>query len=480
MVPSMPPWENRMEQVSRTPDQSAEHSALFVATLTSFMGPFMISSVNVALPTIQSELGMNAVQLSWIATSYLLAVAVALLPAGKIADIHGRKKVFAWGLAVYTIGAGLAALAESGSTLIVTRVVQGLGAALFVATGMAILTSIFPPQRRGRVIGIYVAAVYVGLSVGPFAGGYLTQYLGWRSIFLLMLPLGAVSLFLTLRYLQGEWRGEPGQKLDIGGSVLYGLAIMALVYGATKLLTAVGAFLLLAGIAGLVVFVVLQRRASHPIFDVSLFVANRGFAFSSYAALLNYSATFGVTFLLSLYLQYIKGMSPQAAGSVLMAQPVMMALLSPMAGRLADRVEPRVLATAGMTISVVGVLLFSFLGPDTSISLIVANLVLLGTGFALFSSPNMSAMMGAVEKRQYGLASGLVATMRLLGQMFSMAVVTVVLALLVGREAIGPETYDQFLLSVKTVFLLSAAFCTAGIYFSFSRGAMQPVGEKKA
>ena len=288
-----------------------------------------------------------------------------------------------------------------------------------------------------------------------------------------MLPLGAVSLFLTLRYLQGEWRGEPGQKLDIGGSVLYGLAIMALVYGATKLLTGVGASLLLAGIAGLVVFVMQQRRASHPIFDVSLFAANRGFAFSSYAALLNYSATFGVTFLLSLYLQYIKQMSPQAAGSVLMAQPVMMALLSPMAGRLADRVEPRILATTGMIISVVGVLLFSFLGPDTSIALIVANLVLLGTGFALFSSPNMSAMMGAVEKRQYGLASGLVATMRLLGQMFSMAVVTVVLALLVGREAIGPDTYDQFLLSVKTVFLLSATFCSAGIYFSFSRGAMQ-------
>lgn len=458
---------------SRQPDQARERSALFVATLTSFMGPFMISSVNVALPAIQAELHMNAVQLSWIATAYLLAVAVGLLPAGKIADIRGRKRVFAAGLTVYTIGSGLAAFANSATVLIVLRVMQGLGAAMFVSTGMAILTSIFPPNRRGRVIGIYVAAVYVGLSMGPFVGGYITHYLGWRAIFFLMLPLGVLSLWLTLRYLKGEWHGEPGQQLDITGCVLYGFAIMSLVYGATRLPTRTGIALLVGGLIGLVVFIFQQKRSRYPVFEVELFAANKGFAYSSYAALLNYSATFGVTFLLSLYLQYIKGMSPQTAGSVLMAQPVIMALLSPMAGRLSDRVEPRILATTGMAVSVLGVFLFSRLQPSTPVGLIIANLILLGTGFALFSSPNMSAMMGAVEKRQYGLASGLVATMRLLGQMCSMAVATVVLALLVGREAIVPENYDRFLLSVQTVFVISAALCLAGVYFSFSRGSMQ-------
>ena len=457
---------------SNQSDPVRERSALFVATLTSFMGPFMISSVNVALPAMQAELGLNAVQLSWVGTAYLLAVAVGLLPAGKVADIRGRKRVFAAGLAVYTVGAGLAAFAGNAVVLIGLRVVQGLGAAMFVATGMAILTSIFPPNRRGRVIGIYVAAVYVGLSMGPVIGGYITYYLGWRAIFLMMLPLGGISLWLTFRYLRGEWYGEAGQQLDIAGCVLYALAIMALVYGATRVPSVTGIVLVVVGIIGLTGFVLQQRRSRYPVFEVELFIANKGFAFSSFAALLNYSATFGVTFLLSLYLQYIKGMSPQSAGSVLMAQPVVMALLSPIAGRLSDRIEPRILATIGMSLSVLGVFLFSRLEATTPVGLIIANLILLGTGFALFSSPNMSAMMGAVEKRHYGLASGLVATMRLLGQMFSMAVATVVLAMLVGREAIGPENYDRFLLSVQTVFTISGCLCLAGVYFSFSRGSM--------
>ena len=453
-------------------NSALERSALIVATLTSFMGPFMISSVNVALPAIQADLQLDAVQLSWIATAYLLAVAIGLVPAGKIADIHGRKRIFATGLVVYTIGASLAAFANSATVLIGLRAIQGLGAAMFVTTGMAIITSIFPPNKRGKVIGIYVAAVYIGLSVGPLAGGFLTHHFGWRSIFIIMLPFGLFSLLLTLHYLKGEWLGEPGQKLDIGGCLLYASAILALVYGATRLPSTLGIVLLLSGLLLLYIFIRHQMAARFPVFDVQLFAGNKTFAYSSLAALLNYSATFAVTFLLSLYLQYLKGMSPQTAGSVLMAQPIVMAVLSPIAGRFSDRIEPRLLATAGMIITVIGVALFSMLQPDTETYLIVANLILLGTGFALFSSPNMSAIMGAVEKRHYGLASGTVATMRLLGQMFSMAMATVVLTLIVGRQAINPGNYDLFLRSIHTVFLISAVLCLSGVYFSWCRGAL--------
>ncbi len=453
-------------------DVALERSALIVATLTSFMGPFMISSVNVALPAIQAEFNMDAVQLSWIATAYLLAVAVGLVPAGKIADIYGRKKIFAAGLLIYTIGSVAAALTSSATSLIVTRVLQGLGAAMFVSTGMAILTSIFPPSKRGKAIGIYVAAVYIGLSVGPFAGGLITQYLGWRGIFFIMLPLGLFSLLVTLYFLRGEWLGEPGQRLDVGGCLLYTFAILMLVYGATRLPEVMGVGLVLLGITLLGVFIYHQLHATFPVFEIKLFAGNKAFSFSSLAALLNYSATFAVTFLLSLYLQYIKGMSPQTTGTVLMAQPVMMALLSPFAGKLSDRVEPRLIATTGMSITVVGVSLFAMLGTSTAVGLIIANLVLLGTGFALFSSPNMSAIMGAVEKRYYGQASGAVATMRLLGQMFSMAMATVVLAMIIGRNPIVPETYGLFLKSIHTVFLISATLCFTGVYFSWFRGSV--------
>jgi EmrB/QacA subfamily drug resistance transporter len=455
-------------------DQSAlERSALFVATLTSFQGPFMISSVNVALPAIQNDLGMDAVQLSWIATSYLLAVAIVLLPAGKIADIHGRKKVFTVGLITYTLASTAAAFAGNAAWLLVFRALQGLGAGMFITTGMAILTSIFPPHKRGRAIGVYVAAVYVGLSVGPFAGGILVQQFGWRSIFLLMLPLGAASIGVTLTFLKGEWADERSQRLDIAGSLIYTVAILSLIYGATTLPSLTGASLMAIGLIGLVLFFRQQRRAAHPIFEVALFAKNRTFTFSSLAALLNYSATFAVTFLMSLYLQYVKGMPPRTAGLLLMAQPVVMAVFSPIAGRLSDRLEPRLLASAGMALTVAGMLVFTQLDTDTGLTGIVGTLVLLGFGFALFSSPNMSAIMGSVAKEQYGIASGAVATMRLMGQMVSMAIATVVLALLVGREAIGPENYERFLLSIRIVFAISALLCAIGVSFSLFRGRLR-------
>jgi EmrB/QacA subfamily drug resistance transporter len=452
---------------------SLERSALFVATLTSFMGPFMISSVNVALPAIQEDLGMNAVQLSWVATAYLLAMSVALIPAGKLADIHGRKKVFGTGLVVYTLGATAAAFVQTSAWFLFLRVIQGLGAALFVTTGMAILTSIFPPRKRGRAIGIYVAAVYVGLSVGPFVGGFLTQQFSWRSIFLAMFPLGLGSVAVTVVFLKGEWADDHSRRLDLAGCLIYAVAILCLVYGATILPSTAGWVLIPVGLLGLVLFFRHQMRSSHPVFDVSLFLENRTFTFSSLAALLNYSATFAVTFMMSLYLQYIKGMTPQGAGMVLMAQPVIMAVFSPLAGRLSDRVEPRLLATGGMAITALGMAVFTQLHAGASINGIVGNLVLLGFGFALFSSPNMSAIMGAVAKKDYGIASGAVATMRLLGQMVSMAVATMVLSMMIGQQAITPENYSRFLVSSRVIFSVSVFLCSVGIFFSMSRGRLR-------
>lgn len=437
------------------------------------MGPFIISSVNVALPTIQKEFNADAVQLSWVATALLLAVAVTLVPAGRIADIHGRKKVFIWGLVFYTLASMLAVFANSIEMLIFLRAFQGFGAAMTVTTGMAIITSIFPPQKRGRAIGIYVSAVYVGLSVGPFAGGILTQHIGWRSLFIIVLPFGIASIYMALKYLKGEWADAKGEKLDIIGSILYGFSILSLVIGASRPTSKWGVLLIVIGIIFMVAFVWQELRVRFPVFEVKLFTENKLFAFSSLAALIHYAATFAITFLISLYLQYIKGLSPQFAGMIIVAQPIIMAIFSPLAGKWSDRIEPRKIASTGMGITALGLLLFALIGRETGLLYIVCTLVMLGFGFAMFSSPNMNAIMGSVEKRYFGIASGTVATMRLIGQMVSMAIAMVLFAIFIGREEIAPANYDQFLKCVNISFAIFMLMCVVGVFFSLFRGELR-------
>jgi EmrB/QacA subfamily drug resistance transporter len=453
-----------------TTHHSIERSALTVTSMMAFLGPFMMSAVNVALPAIQKNFAMNAVEMSWVATGYLLTMAAGLVPAGKIADIYGRKKVFICGVALFTLSSALSAYAPTTQWLITWRLAQGLGSAMYNTTGMAILTSVFPPQRRGQILGVYVAAVYIGLSVGPFFGGLLVQHLGWASIFLAMVPLGLAAMAVTFIFLKGEWAEARGERLDVVGSIIYVVAIIALVYGITRLPDLISYGIIIAGVAALVVFVRLQQWISYPVFDVSLFKTNHAFAFSSLAALINYSATTAIAFLLSLYLQYIKGLEPQMAGIVLISQPVIQAILSPLAGRLADRTEPRLIASAGMAVTVIGLAVFTQMDAGFPMWAIVANLILLGFGFSLFSSPNISAIMGAVEKRHYGIASGVSATMRLLGQMLSMAIATVMISIYVGQTAINPDNFAQFLKSMTMAFTIFTVLCIFGVYFSMFRG----------
>lgn len=461
-----------MQQVDHTMREQTiqQKSTLLVTSVTAFMAPFMLSSINVALPAIQKDFTVDAVLLGWIATSYLLATALLLVPAGKFADIYGRRKVFITGVVIYSLGSFIAVFVPDIKWFLAMRIIQGLGAAMFITTGMAILTSVFPPNKRGKVIGILVTAVYVGLATGPFVGGFMTKYIGWHSIFAFMFLLGICSLVVSLRYLKGEWAEAHGEKFDIPGSILYGVSIFFLVYGSTRIPDREAFALVIAGVAGFAFFFRYQDRIEHPIFDVSLFRTNRTFLFSSLAALIHYAATFAVTFQISLYLQYIKGLPPQTAGSILMAQPVMMALFSSHAGRISDRIEPRAIASTGMALTALGLAVFVSLNGDSPLWLIIANLIMLGFGFALFSSPNMSAIMGSVERKQYGLASGTVATMRLLGQMCSMSIATLFLALFVGREEIRPLNYPLFLQSMKYCFAFFVVLCVIGIGFSLFRG----------
>jgi len=447
--------------------------ALLIAVLTGFLTPFDLSAVNIALPVISSEFSMDAVSLGWVATAYLLASAVFLVPFGRIADIYGRKKIFSIGLCIFTAASLAMVFSISSAMIISLRLVQGMGGALIFGTAVAILTSVTPLNERGKALGIYTTAVYLGLSMGPFIGGFLTSTFGWRSIFLVNVPIGILILIIIRTQLVGEWADARGESFDLSGAILYGLALVSVMYGFSRLPDTTGLALVITGTAFIIGFIWWENRTPQPLLNLSLFLKNRVFAFSNLAALINYSATFSVTFFLSFYLQYIRGFSPAVAGTILVTQPVVQALFSSYAGRLSDRIEPGRIASTGMAMTAGGLFLLSLLSADTSLAYLIGTLVLLGLGFAFFSSPNTNAIMSSVAKPYYGVASGTLGTMRLVGQMFSMGIAMVIISLFIGHVMITPDVGTQLLMGIRVGFTLFALLCCCGIFFSLVRGSVR-------
>jgi EmrB/QacA subfamily drug resistance transporter len=455
-----------------------ESVPLVLATsIAAFLTPFTSAAANIALPTIGRELGADAAALNWVATSFLLAAAMFLVPFGKLSDIRGRRRMFAEGLVVYAAGSVACGLAPTVALLIAMRLVQGIGAAMIFGTATAILTSAFPPGQRGRMLGLNVGITYIGLSLGPFLGGLLTQYLGWRSVFWAGAGLACAGFAVVAVGIRSEWAEARGERFDLPGSAVYAAGLAALMVGLSLLPGLAGVGCIIAGSACLALFVLRQLRISHPVLGLSLFRGNRVFALSNLAALISYSATFAVGYLMSLYLQEVRGLSPQAAGLVLLAQPALQAAFSPLAGRASDRLEPRLLASVGMAITALAMVPLALAGPRTPLAIEVACLAVLGLGFALFSSPNTNAVMSAVERRSYGVASATLGTMRLLGQMMSMGMVMVAFALSMGRARIDQGSVPGFMAAMRAVLLLGAGLCVAGVFASLARGTVRPRSE---
>ena len=454
-------------------------SILAIVAASSFFGTFLISSVNIALPAIEKDFGLDAVTLSWVVTSFLLSTAMFLLPVGRWGDLSGIRRLYKTGMVIFTVSSLLSGFATSGYWLIVMRFLQGIGAAFSSTTGAAILVSAFLPQHRGRVLGMSVSGVYLGLAFGPFFGGFLTQYLGWRSIFFMASAFGLLITIIGFLFLgKDEIQQKAPAKLDFKGTFFYMLGLVSLTYGSARIPQLFGWSLIGTGVLFLIIFWLLENRSENPVLETRLFTHNRLFAFSNLAALINYSATFSIIFLLSLYLQKVKGLSPRDAGSILVAQPIVMALFSPVTGRLSDRIQPRYLATIGMTMCTIGLAAFAFLSETTPIVLIVVLLFWVGTGFALFSSPNMNTIMSSVQKNQLGLASGSASTMRVVGQITSMTIATLFFAILFEKQAVEMVANPLFLKALRMGFVTFATISLAGIYFSFNRGKMEREHEK--
>lgn len=455
-------------------NQTLKRYTQFTISLAFFFVPFMGGSLNLALPAISKEFASNVYLLSWVTTGYILASAAFLIPFGRVADIRGKRRLFAWGIGLLTFSALLCGLAWSMEALIFFRILQGIGASMIFATGMAILTSVFPPEERGKILGINAAFVYGGHSMAPFLGGNLTHYFGWRSIFFFMFLAGIFITYLAFFKPKAQWIQTQNETFDMLGATLYTLGIIFSMFGLMSIVKWSGAKYIL--ILGLLVLVLFFRRAllvAQPIFNVSLFTQNTTFAFSNLAALINYSAAFAISFLLSLYLQVGRGFDPRTAGLILLAQPIIMAVCSPFSGRLSDKIEPRIIATSGMALTAVGLFFLSFLKIDTPLGYIILNQALVGIGFSLFGAPNNNAIMSSVQPKFFGVASSTIGTMRLTGQAISMSLVTLIITLVAGNIDLSPVHADLLLKSCQVAFLVFAINCFLGIFASLARGTIQ-------
>jgi MFS family permease len=445
---------------------------LVVSTATAFITPFLSAAVNIAIPTLQREFNMEAVVMTWVGTIFFLSVAVVQVPCGRLADIFGRKKLFIIGLLVTILASLIGALANSVPMLLIGMSLMGIGSGIEFNNSISILTSVFPAERRGRALGISTVGTYAGLSLGPFLGGILTRGLSWQSIFVFAGILNVVLLALVFYALKGEWREAEGEKFDVIGSITYGVSIVFFMYGFSKLPDTLGIILFLVGFVGLALFARWEAWTASPVFNVTLFKENRVFLFSNLAIFISYIATFAVSFLLSNYLQYVKDMPPNNAGLVLITASVLMAIFTPISGRISDRIEPRLVASVGMSLNCVALLLLVFVNAATPLWYIVIALAVNGLGIGIFSSPNTNAIMSSVARKTLGVAAGALGTMRTAGMMVSMGIIMILFSLYIGQTEIKPDNYPQFLESLRTGFIIFTALGVCGLLCQFiARGA---------
>jgi MFS family permease len=437
---------------------------LVISTATGFITPFLSAAVNIAIPTIRREFAMEAVLMTWVGTIFFLAIAMVQVPCGRLADIYGRKKLFIIGLLITISASLLGAFANSVLLLLISLGLMGIGSGIIFNNSVSILTSVFPSDQRGRALGISTGGTYAGLSLGPFIGGILTEAFGWHSIFWLCGVLSVALLALIFYALKGEWREAAGEKFDVKGSITYAIAIVASIYGFSSLPSVPGIVLLLLGITGMIIFARWEIKVASPIFDVNLFRKNRVFFFSNLAVFVSYIATFATSFLLSNYLQDIKELSPDRAGLILIIASVLMAIFTPISGRISDKLEARLVASVGMGLNCVALFLLTFVNADTGLWYIMMVLAINGLGIGIFASPNTNAIMGAVPKKSLGVAAGTLGTMRTAGMMVSMGTIMILFSVFIGHVEIMPENYPQFLTSMRTGFIIFTVVSVLGLF----------------
>lgn len=450
---------------------SSKRNVLMASALGSSLAPFMVSSLIVALPTIGHEFSGNPELLGWLTSIFFISSAIFLVPFGRVAGNYGVKKLFTLGMAVYFLAALLCIGAPDIQFLIAARFITGIGAGMIFGTSIALLSLVFPESERGKALGINVTAMSAGFLLGFFLGGFLTFYTGWRSIFIVTLPVELFVIGLILSRIRGECELSSRKKLDIPGMVLYCLTIAFIMVGFSVLPGTTGIILIAAGLVCLVVFLVREVRTPAPLLDVRIFRHNRIFTTANITVLLFNTSNFAVIFLLSLYLQDVRYLDARVTGVILLTPVIFMALLSTFAGKLSDRKSPRMVIGSGIFLGSLGLFLFIWLNDGTPMVLIVAALALVGIGIALSQSPLIRTTMSSVPKEVFGIASGMIETMRLIGMTASIAISIIVFGLTLGTTRITTSTGQAFANSLRIIFtiLFVISVCSLLIALTLNR-----------
>jgi EmrB/QacA subfamily drug resistance transporter len=486
-------------QTGKLQGETNKWMILVLAAASSFMTTLDSSIVNIGLPSIARTFhtGIGGAT-EWIIIGYLVVIAAVLLTFGRLADIIGRKSIFMTGLVVFILGSALSGLAPSLLLLILARLFQGLGGALIFSVNVAMITSTFPSHERGLALGLNAVVVALGVAAGPTIGGIITQYLTWRWIFYVNVPI-CLLVLLAAFYLYREQRPrrEQRERFDPLGAIVLAIGLAALTLGlsfgqewgwlSAGTLAALGTSLLMLSVG-----VYVESHVEHPILNLGL-LSNRVFAFANISFVLCMMALFAPGFLLPFYFEQLRGFSTIQTGLMLTPLPLMLAIFAPLSGSLADRLGSRWLSPVGLATACLGLFLLSQLNAHSAPWDIMWRLAVTGIGQGLFMSPNTRTMMGAAPRTAQGEASGLLATGRVLGQSMSVALGGTIFAALGGATAgtllSSPQAQhlpltsiiglqNTFVSSFHAALLACAAFAALGIFTALARGS--EAGVKKA
>lgn len=454
-------------QVYYQDNPKAQMYAMLVVSFGAFLGPVTLATVNVALPTIANALEADAVLIGWVPTIFLLGNIALMLPFSKLADNIGRKRVYLIGIITNTIGTLLAAMANDIYWLLACRFIQGIASAMIFGCSMAILTSVFPPNKRGLPLGVNAFALYCGLAISPALGGWSTEYLGWRSVFWIQVP-ALICLMIAITRLKGEWKQPSKGKFDWLGATIFALWSVCLVVGLSGLPRPEYALILLLGVACLIAFIKHQKRIPNPLVRISLFSEHKGFSLSLISTICMYAASYPIALIASMYLQYIQGMSPSQAGHIMLLQAVAMAPLAPIAGKLSDHFNARTIAAIGCVFALVSFIAFSQVHANSPVIMISLIMLGLGIGYGFFTTPNNNVAMHAIDRTELGAAAALLNLARTTGNTVGMGVVTLLITHFIGSKPITENESPLLLLTIQTSLVFASCYCFIALCLSLA------------